>query len=182
MVYPDAYVAYLVEFHATRDYFECHELLEEYWKEHPNDGKGEIWVGLIQLAVGQYHERRGNLRGAAMMYEQALAKLSKSELEPLGLDRESLLQQLETRKQTVANGIREYADMELTLVHKPLKEQCVQLCEQRGLQWGIASPFHDESIIHRHLKRDRTEVIAAREAALRARRDENGQKSATSKL
>lgn len=170
MVYPDAYIAYLVEFHATRDYFECHELLEEYWKGHPNDGKGEIWVGLIQMAVGQYHERRGNLRGAARMYRQALDKLRVSEVEPLGLDKASLVEQLKARIETAASGMRDYKDMELSLIHEPLKEQCMKLCEQQGLTWGIPSPMGDESVIHRHLKRDRSEVIAAREAALLARR------------
>jgi uncharacterized protein len=164
-----------VEFHASRDYFECHELLEDYWKEHPNDGRGEIWVGLIQTAVGQYHERRGNLRGAAMMYEQALAKLSVSELEPLGLDKESLIEQLSKRKQTAANGMQEYKDIDMKLVHEPLLERCGALCMEQGLTWGIPSPYHDDSIIHRHLKRDRTEVIAARDAALRAKREGNGQ-------
>jgi len=168
--YPDAYIAYLVEFHATRDYFECHELLEEYWKEHPGDGKGAIWVGLIQTAVGQYHERRGNLRGAAMMYRQALDRLNVSELEPLGLDRTSLVEQLRDRLEVTLSGRPDYQDINLKLIHESLKEQCMKLCEERGLSWGISSPMHDESVIHRHLKRDRSEVIAAREAALLAKR------------
>ncbi len=50
-VYPEAYVAFLHEFHTTRDYFECHEILEEYWKEDPPEQRKEYWVGLIQLAV-----------------------------------------------------------------------------------------------------------------------------------
>ena len=33
MVYPEAYIEYLMYFHGNRDYFECHEVLEEYWKE-----------------------------------------------------------------------------------------------------------------------------------------------------
>lgn len=32
-MYPAEYLEYLVYFHADRDYFECHEILEEYWKE-----------------------------------------------------------------------------------------------------------------------------------------------------
>ena len=42
--YPEAFISYLIEFHATRDYFECHELLEEYWKAHP----GDPLAGLVQ--------------------------------------------------------------------------------------------------------------------------------------
>lgn len=32
-MYPEAYIEYLAEFHGSRDYFECHELLEEHWKK-----------------------------------------------------------------------------------------------------------------------------------------------------
>ncbi|WP_260405419.1 DUF309 domain-containing protein, partial [Paenibacillus sp. 598K] len=64
-IYPDDYIQYLIEFHVTRDYFECHELLEEYWKEQPGDDPFyDTWVGLIQIAVSQYHHRRSNHRGA----------------------------------------------------------------------------------------------------------------------
>ncbi|RIX53574.1 DUF309 domain-containing protein [Paenibacillus nanensis] len=169
MGYPDAYIAYLVEFHATRDFFECHELLEEYWKAHPDDGNSSLWVGLIQTAVGQYHERRGNLRGAAMMYEQALAKLSASDLERFGIDKKSLIRQLGERIKVAGGGKRNYADMELQLTDPALKARCAALCKERGLLWGASSPQDNEWIVHRHLKRDRTDVIAAREAALRAK-------------
>jgi predicted metal-dependent hydrolase len=29
--YPQAYVAYLAEFYGSRNFFECHEIMEEYW-------------------------------------------------------------------------------------------------------------------------------------------------------
>lgn len=44
-VYPEAYVAFLHEFHTTRDYFECHEILEEYWKEDPLSSAKNIGSG-----------------------------------------------------------------------------------------------------------------------------------------
>ncbi len=62
-MYPKAYIDYLVEFHATRDYFECHEILEEYWKEDPPKKRKRYWVGFIQLAVALYHHRRQNTAG-----------------------------------------------------------------------------------------------------------------------
>jgi len=34
-MYPEPYLEYLIQFHAERDYFECHEILEEYWKSAP---------------------------------------------------------------------------------------------------------------------------------------------------
>ncbi|MFD0587014.1 DUF309 domain-containing protein [Paenibacillus sp. GCM10027627] len=172
-LYPDAYIAYLVEFHATRDYFECHELLEEYWKENPEDGLGEAWVGLIQLAVGQYHERRGNRRGAAMMYSQAESRLGGADLSGFGLDGPSLLNQISQRKLAAEAGESDYEDIQIRIVDSKLLDQCLELCGQRSLIWGAASPMHLESIIHRHKLRDRSDVIAARAEALREKGERN---------
>lgn len=164
-IYPDAYIAYLVEFHATRDYFECHELLEEYWKEHPGDGMGDTWVGLIQIAVGQYHERRGNRRGAVMMYESAERKLAAEGLTELGIDATSLQDQLAERREGAESG-QPYKDIEIKLLDNELLQLCRQASDARGVTWGAPSPMGDEEIIHRHLRRDRTEVVIARQEAL----------------
>ncbi|MCR2802916.1 DUF309 domain-containing protein [Paenibacillus soyae] len=173
MDYPDAYIAYLVEFHATRDFFECHELLEEYWKEHPDDGLGETWIGLIQTAVGQYHERRGNLRGAASMYGKAAGKLLASPLERLGLDREDLIRQLEARREAAEAGTSGYEDIKMRLADSELAALCEEKCRERGLVWGKSGLDAADEVIHRHLTRDRTEVVEARAAALKARRAGN---------
>lgn len=172
--YPEAYIAYLVEFHATRDFFECHELLEHYWKEHPSDGRGETWVGLIQLAVGQYHERRGNLRGASKMYGQAIHRLGAARLDLLGIDKESLMAQLDCRLKIAGGGCIQYEDIQIHISDLHLLKLCELLCESRGLVWGSESPYHNDHIIHRHKLRDRSEVITAREAALQAKREGNG--------
>lgn len=174
--YPNAYISYLVEFHASRDYFECHELLEEYWKEHPGDLYADTWVGLIQLAVGLYHERRGNLRGALKMLVQAELRLSASPLEKLGLDKDSLLQQLISKIASLReeDGMA-YADFNLRIIDDEVYALCMQACEARELIWGSPSPLDDESIIHRHTRRDRSDVIAARlEAYTLKKRERNG--------
>lgn len=54
---------YVYYFEYLRDYFECHELLEEFWKNKPEFTKQDFEVGLILLATGQYHMRRGNITG-----------------------------------------------------------------------------------------------------------------------
>lgn len=177
MRYPDHYVSYLVEFHATRDFFECHEQLEEYWKEHPADERALIWVGLIQLAVGQYHERRGNLAGAAKMYKQALGKLTVKSLDSLGLDGTVAVIELEaalSRSKQLEDAISPaYKDMNLVIVDAQLQLLCEQQCAERGMalsQWGLPSDKTDEALIHRHTLRDRSDVIAAREEAIAARK------------
>lgn len=171
---PDHYISFLVEFHATRDLFECHELLEEYWKEHPNDGMSDIWVGLIQLAVGLYHERRGNRKGAAMMLEQSRKRLAVSYLAPLGLDRVRLIGLIDKRLASLAE--REpalpYKDMNLPIESDEIARRCKEQCEKRGLLWGEPSPLTNDALIHRHKLRDRSEVIEARQTSLQAKQKE----------
>ncbi|EFM12053.1 protein of unknown function DUF309 [Paenibacillus curdlanolyticus YK9] len=161
--YPLSYISYLSEFHATRDFFECHELLEEYWKEHPNEPLTDTWHGLIQLAVGLYHHRRGNRAGALKMWAQALIRLHADKLEQLGLDGRALLSELaERRKLLELDATYGYTDMTLSIQDAQLKAACLQQCEENGWVWGMPSSEADESVIHRHLTRDRSEVVAAR--------------------
>jgi uncharacterized protein len=169
--YPDAYYSYLIQFHATRDYFECHELLEEYWKKHSQDNRSALWVGLIGVAVGQYHERRGNLRGAAKSYSHALGRLEGHGLAELGLDSGKLMQLLEERREAAEKALP-YRDMMLPLADQTLLETCLKLCREQGLEWGAPSPMENAELIHRHKLRDRSDVIAARADALKLRRQD----------
>lgn len=34
-MYPTEYIQFLIHFHGDYDYFECHEILEGYWKTKP---------------------------------------------------------------------------------------------------------------------------------------------------
>ncbi|QAY66070.1 DUF309 domain-containing protein [Paenibacillus protaetiae] len=171
MQYPSSYIAYLVEFHATRDYFECHELLEEYWKEHPGDHLSRLWVGLIQVAVGSYHERRGNAAGAGKMYLQALSRLNPQLLQEAGIDGPPLLAQLKARAERLESGAMEvFQDLCFSIADHELLLACEALCSARGLVWGKPSDMNSEALIHRHKLRDRSDVIAAREAAIAKKR------------
>jgi Uncharacterized conserved protein len=171
MSYPSAYVSYLVQFNGTRDFFECHELLEEYWKEHPGDSRAAIWVGLIQLAVGQYHERRGNLKGSVKMYEKALEKLDQPSLEELGLDGGNAMTELKSRYERLHSGqALPFQDITLIVTDPDLEQRCLQLCHSLDAQWGSSSLMHEESLIHRHKLRDRSDVIAERAAAIEAKK------------
>ncbi|MFB5673371.1 DUF309 domain-containing protein [Paenibacillus terreus] len=81
--YPPLYISYLVYFNRDRDYFECHEVLEELWLE---TGRNPLYKGLLQLAVGLFHFRNGNVRGSRMMLDSALQKLKAAQKETLGID------------------------------------------------------------------------------------------------
>ncbi|WP_164545661.1 DUF309 domain-containing protein [Paenibacillus albus] len=164
--YPAAYEAYLYEFHASRDYFECHELLEEYWKVHPGDPQSETWVGLIQLAVSSYHHRRNNFRGALLMMLQSRQRLTAGRLDELGLDGEAVCALIMKRITAIEAG-EPFVDFNLPIIDEALLARGLQRAEHEGIRWAAASRDEDE-LIHRHKLRDRSDVIAARaEAASR---------------
>lgn len=167
-MYPQAFIDYLVYFHADRDYFECHEVLEEYWKSLPKTEKKDLWVGLIQIAVGLYHHRRGNFAGAEKMVSSALQRLTIEELESYGFIGQELINRLIVRKQEVQQH-KPYTDMDLPLHPAPLLAACEQRCIERGVCWLSPSDFKNQFLLHKHTLRDRSGVIAEREAEIRRR-------------
>jgi hypothetical protein len=63
-----------IELFNRRDFFECHEALEHAWKSET--GPRRLFLqALIHLAVGFYHDQRGNPAGAALQLRKGLAKL-----------------------------------------------------------------------------------------------------------
>lgn len=164
---PEPFKHYLVEFHGTRDYFECHEILEEYWKSVPHDPLANLWVALIQVAVGSYHHRRNNFSGAIKMFRTALSALRVDELLQLGIDGERFIPLIRQRLQTVEQH-QPFADLSFPFDNPTLLQQCQQMCADRNLTW--AAPSSDEpELVDRHLHRDRTAVVAARAEALAER-------------
>lgn len=174
--YPEAYVEYLVYFHGERDYFECHEVLEEYWKEHPDSELREAWVGLIQVAVGLYHERRGNFVGARKMLSSAVNKLSNDDLKILGIDAEKFKDKLRVRVRELEQlnelSSRVYEDLNIPLTDESLRAICIAKCETAGVSWGHPSDLSKEVLIHKHKLRDRSDVVQARLAELTLRQQQ----------
>ncbi len=175
MTYPSAYIDYLVYFHAERDYFECHEVMEEYWKEHPDDSYKDVWHICIQLAVTAYHERRGNVAGAFKMLNQARNRMRGADIPVLvgkiGLDAERLhtmmvswLAKLEIaitalQQESAADM---YEDPNLPIADPTLEQLCKEEAERRGHAWLAPSQLQDAALINKHTLRDRTDVIQAR--------------------
>jgi predicted metal-dependent hydrolase len=60
-------------FNAGR-FFDCHEFFEDLWNEEPPRER-KFMQGLIQIAVGCEHFKRGNLRGAISLTTQGLDKI-----------------------------------------------------------------------------------------------------------
>jgi predicted metal-dependent hydrolase len=169
-MYPEALVDYLVYFHADRDYFECHEILEEYWKSLPSETRSDLWVGLIQIAVGLYHHRRGNFVGAEKMINSAIKRLNAGELDRWGFAGKELIDRLIIRKKEIHER-RPYEDMDLPLHSKRLLLVCESRCAERNVCWLSQSDLQNEFLIHKHKLRDRSEVLAEREAEIRRRKN-----------
>ncbi|HEX6923010.1 MAG TPA: DUF309 domain-containing protein [Bacillales bacterium] len=167
-MYPSAYVDYLVYFHGVRDYFECHEILEEEWKR---DGKGQRkphWQGLIQIAVALYHWRRENFTGAERSLENAIRNLKNEgeTLQRLALDNERLMEQLKQLYQNVKNK-NAYESISLPITDETLVEKCEKLCKEKGCTMGNPSDLSDLQILHKHRQPKRDAVISKREKEFR---------------
>ena len=167
MNYPAAYIDYLVHFHADRDYFECHEILEEHWKSELPGKRQAVWVGLIQVAVSLYHQRRENYNGAYRMMKSTLRILHGEEekIKKLGLDYNALTLSLHRRMEEIKHQIK-YKSIFLPITDPSLTLLCKQRSEEKGLTWWSSSDTANTELVHRHKLRDRTAVIAERKKSL----------------
>ncbi|TYS68337.1 DUF309 domain-containing protein [Sutcliffiella horikoshii] len=170
-MYPKAYLDYLYHFHCDRDYFECHEVLEEYWKEKDASEREVHWVGLIQIAVGLYHQRRGNYNGALRMLQNASRIIGNESaaINALGLDSGRLVGLLNERLEDVKKQ-EPYMSMNLPIVDPDLQLSCDAMATSGGKVWGAASDLLDGSLVNRHTLRDRSDVIAERQRQLELRK------------
>ncbi|WP_404346649.1 DUF309 domain-containing protein [Sutcliffiella horikoshii] len=170
-MYPKAYLDYLYHFHCDRDYFECHEVLEEYWKEKEAIDREIHWVGLIQIAVGLYHHRRGNFKGSLRMLQNACRVIGKesSAINALGLDSGRLVKMLDERIVCVTKQ-EPYVSMNLPIADPDLQLSCDALAKSASKVWGAPSDLLDGSLVNRHTLRDRSDVIEERRKQLELRR------------
>jgi len=75
-------------------YFECHDVLEELWRE--TFGEERLFdQGLIQAAVAMFHLENNNLGGAARMFEAACTKLGTYPPRYKGIDLRRLREDLD---------------------------------------------------------------------------------------
>ncbi|MCM3724460.1 DUF309 domain-containing protein [Neobacillus cucumis] len=170
-MFPKEYIQFLAHFHGDRDYFECHEILEEYWKKNDVKNKNSIWVGLILLAVSAYHHRRNNFNGAKRTLEKAITifKTQPDSVIKLGLDPHLLQDILTSRLSNITNQQR-YISFNLPIGDQALLDQCRRYCKQNGFVWGMKSDLTNDHLVHRHILRDRTSVLEERNQSLKLRK------------
>ncbi|HEX7064218.1 MAG TPA: DUF309 domain-containing protein, partial [Bacillales bacterium] len=148
-MYPQAYVDYLVYFHGVRDYFECHEILEEEWKKAGIGERKPHWQGLIQIAVALYHWRRENFSGARKSLENAIRNLKneRKALSNLALDGDQMTALLNRLYHKIQKK-KAYESVNLPIMDKSLIEACERLCKEKGCTMGNSSDLSDWQILH----------------------------------
>ncbi|WP_173916255.1 DUF309 domain-containing protein [Halobacillus sp. Marseille-Q1614] len=150
-MFPQRYIEYMAHFHGTRDYFECHEVLEEHWKETEPQNRDSVWVLLIQLAVALYHFRRKNRKGAAILIDKTIDKISGNEerLLELGIDPEELDRLLNLTKERINNNLN-YVSILLPLTESELIKETKDLCREWNVSFWSISNLRDSSLVHKH--------------------------------
>ncbi|WP_165980647.1 DUF309 domain-containing protein [Macrococcus carouselicus] len=151
------YVDYYYYFLHARHYFECHEIMEDAWKNKVKYHKNDLEVGLILLATSQYHLRRGNIKGAQTCLRKAHAILEnkKGHLMSAGLETTVLSLLAEQLTST------QYEPLSL-----PLTDDMRIALKKRHPDFEVRSES-DARWIHYHKTRDRQAVIAARAQSMR---------------
>lgn len=79
-----------------KEYFECHEVIEELWLATPSeDSRRDLYKGVIQAAAALYQFDRGVLSGANGLCRTALGYLAKYKPKALGLNVDRLITELD---------------------------------------------------------------------------------------
>jgi predicted metal-dependent hydrolase len=161
--YPEPYIQYLAEYFGSRDFFECHEVMEEYWKAQPNSRYTGCWLVFIRISVACYHARRGNWVGARKMINRAAEEVDPTLMSELGMDGQELARILvNTKTDWYLSEEPNYQDLDLPIQDEQLLECCQQYCSARGWSWGKPLAEMADDLVHKHLRRDRSEVVETR--------------------
>ena len=157
------FIQFIKEFNRTFDYFECHELLEEYWKEVAPGNKEHPAAVFVLLSTSMYHWRRGNFAGARKTMKTFIQRMEKISLSPFDqyIDFPELINKA---KQSLSAIERQEAFQPFLL---PIKDQEL---EQFILAEKL-TPLDMEYLTHKHMLRDRSEILAEREKQKKRRRD-----------
>jgi predicted metal-dependent hydrolase len=121
--YDPLYVAFIAYFNRERDYFECHEVMEQLWLE---EGRDPLYQGLLQVAVGLYHHRNGNIDGGVKLLRAAVQKLEGNEEIVLGIRLDGLLADTKEHLAKLERHSEvpfEFRDLDIAIVDPALQQQ-----------------------------------------------------------
>ncbi|PID16628.1 hypothetical protein CSV63_01705 [Sporosarcina sp. P34] len=158
--YHPLFLQFIVYFNDNQDYFECHEVLEEYWKEQENFSKDHPLTGYILMATGLYHWRRGNTAGASRTLNKAITRFREmpvqfdSYQEEVSID--ELIMQLEHCLTRIESG-KDFYTFPL-----PISQQ-LEIEAEKYKPQIVLLPKNSASVIHKHMHRDRSDILLQRE-------------------
>jgi len=156
------FVNYCTYFNGNQDYFECHEVLEEYWKEVAPGEKKHPLVGYVQLATGMYHWRRNNRNGAIRILKKAYENFidNKNSLYFELIDYQDLCKQCINSISAIEENMP-FQPFQLIVLDDSLK----QLVEKEIIELPT---FEDNYLVHKHMLRDRSDILLAREMKIKS--------------
>lgn len=67
-----------IELFNAGEFFDCHEVLEEFWRLMAPSPEKEVVQAIIQLAVAYYHAERANYTGALKLAGRACQRIEQS--------------------------------------------------------------------------------------------------------
>ncbi|PNZ67254.1 DUF309 domain-containing protein [Staphylococcus croceilyticus] len=157
-----ALIDFYYQFHKHQHYFLCHDILEDAWKAKPNFSKNDAIVSLILFTTAMYHYRRENYIGALKSYKKALTTFQNAkDKSSVGLYEEKY----EALLNTQIEKIKQHEHF--TPVKLPINKQFENKIYTEMPDYEFNKFIvKDDYIVHHHLRRDRSEVIAARQQAL----------------
>ena len=156
------FIKFIIHFNSEKDYFECHEVGEEYWKSLAPKDKMHPLTGWIQLAVGMYHWRRSNYPGALRSFIRAKVKLADAGVWVEGFDHEHLIRHLSQSIEAVTD--REPFEPFTIIVTSPELAEAIEAY----LKEHPIVPQDPYYIMHKHRLRDRSSIINLREQRKRS--------------
>lgn len=150
------FIKFCTYFNGNQDYFECHEVLEEYWKEI-NGKKNHPLVGYIQIASSLYHWRRGNFQGALKLMKNALLILEQNE--------RSIFFEYIDFPMLFSNCQNALTFIEKKLPFQSFKIQITNETLNQLVQKEIENlPSMDKHfLLHKHMLRNREDILQLRE-------------------
>lgn len=162
------FVNFIVYFNRNQDYFECHEVLEEYWKSIPDSDKEHPLAAYILLATGMYHWRRSNKAGALRTINKAQTKfatfIANYPAYTEEIDFDQLTQDVKRSVSRLEQDLP-FESFSIAILSAKVTELAVKLEQSLTLL-----PFGSDAVIHKHMLRDRTDILREREEKKKGRR------------
>lgn len=154
------FIDYCTYFNGNQDYFECHEVLEEYWKEIAPGDKNHPLVGYVQLATGMYHWRRNNTVGAMKILKKAINNFSINQSSPFFefIDFDELCKNCELCLEAILNG-NGFKPFTLSFTNSKFAATVNRKVAELP---NVSKEF----LLHKHMLRDRTDILEARNIKL----------------